>query len=103
MCGWVGVGVSRSSTTTPTVRSVAVGIDIHDDQRVSIIIYTFRFTHPHTPPQKNNNTGQTARQAFLFLESALRHKSEVVIYEAARAMCCALPGLEARDLGGCIN
>lgn len=24
---------------------------------------------------------------------------QVVIYEAARAMCCALPGLEARDLG----
>ena len=51
-------------------------------------------THHPTPP------GPTARAGHAFLEASLRHKSEAVIYEAARAMCCALPGLEARDLGG---
>ena len=38
-----------------------------------------------------------ARAAFSFLESSLRHKSEMVVYEAARAIC-NLPSVESQDL-----
>uniref|UniRef100_A0A6U1MSQ3 Coatomer subunit gamma n=1 Tax=Fibrocapsa japonica TaxID=94617 RepID=A0A6U1MSQ3_9STRA len=38
-----------------------------------------------------------ARQAYQFLENCLRHKHEMVIFEAARAIC-QLPGVEASDL-----
>lgn len=43
-----------------------------------------------------------ARAAYAFLESSLRHKSDMVIYEAARAIC-NLPGVEARDLSPAIT
>jgi coatomer protein complex subunit gamma len=36
-----------------------------------------------------------ARAAYEFLEACMRHKSEMVIYEAARAVC-ALPGVVAK-------
>jgi coatomer protein complex subunit gamma len=38
------------------------------------------------------------RAAYQFLELSLRHRSEAVIYEAAKALC-SLPGTEERDLG----
>lgn len=38
------------------------------------------------------------RAAYQFLELSLRHRSEAVIYEAAKALC-SLPGVEERDLG----
>jgi len=38
-----------------------------------------------------------ARSAYQFLENCLRHKNEMVIYEAAKAIC-NLPGVEASDL-----
>ncbi|KDO33518.1 hypothetical protein SPRG_01590 [Saprolegnia parasitica CBS 223.65] len=41
-------------------------------------------------------TGPNARPLYQFLEKMLRHKSEMVLYEAARAIC-VLP-LDARDL-----
>jgi hypothetical protein len=44
----------------------------------------------------------TARAAYHFLESSLRHKSEVVVYEAARAIC-HLPGVEMNDLSPAIT
>ena len=37
-----------------------------------------------------------------FLESSLRHRSEMVMYEAARAIC-NLPGVEMNDLSPAIN
>ena len=40
----------------------------------------------------------TGRAAYQFLELSLRHRSEAVIYEAAKALC-NLPGIEERDLG----
>jgi len=43
-----------------------------------------------------------ARTAYQFLEGSLRHKSEMVIYEAAKAIC-NLPGVEARDLNPAIT
>ena len=41
----------------------------------------------------------TGRAAYQFLELSLRHRSEAVIYEAAKAIV-SLPGVEERDLGG---
>ncbi len=42
-------------------------------------------------------TTSNARAAYQFLERSLRHKSEMVMYEAARAIC-NLPCIEAGDL-----
>jgi coatomer protein complex subunit gamma len=47
------------------------------------------------------NTSE-ARTAYNFLESSLRHKNEMVIYEAARAIC-ALPNVEANHLSPAIT
>lgn len=47
-------------------------------------------------------SGANARAAYQFLESSLRHKNEMVIYEAAKAIC-NLPGVEARDLNPAIT
>jgi len=43
-------------------------------------------------------TSATGRSAYQFLELSLRHRSEAVIYEAAKALC-SIPGAEERDLG----
>lgn len=40
---------------------------------------------------------QTTKQGYAFLEASLRHKSELVVYEAARAIC-SLPNAEPQDL-----
>eukprot|EP00614_Pseudopedinella_elastica_P025042 CAMPEP_0172623630 /NCGR_PEP_ID=MMETSP1068-20121228/130491_1 /TAXON_ID=35684 /ORGANISM="Pseudopedinella elastica, Strain CCMP716" /LENGTH=948 /DNA_ID=CAMNT_0013432273 /DNA_START=44 /DNA_END=2890 /DNA_ORIENTATION=- len=42
------------------------------------------------------------RAVLQFLESSLRHRSEMVIYEAAKALC-TLPFVEERDLGPAIT
>ena len=42
-----------------------------------------------------------AKSSHEFLQSCLRHKNEMVIYEAARAIC-ALPGINPRDLAPAI-
>jgi len=44
----------------------------------------------------------TCRAGYEFLESSLRHKSEIVVYEAARAIC-ELPQAEAQDLTPAIS
>jgi coatomer protein complex subunit gamma len=41
------------------------------------------------------------KAAYTFLEASLRHKAEMVIYEAAKALC-TLPNAETRDLGAAI-
>jgi len=43
-----------------------------------------------------------AKASYQFLESCLRHKSEMVVYEAAKAMC-NLPGVESADLNPAIT
>jgi coatomer protein complex subunit gamma len=43
-----------------------------------------------------------AKQGYQFLEASLRHKSELVVYEAARAIC-NLDGLEPQDLSPAIS
>jgi coatomer protein complex subunit gamma len=45
---------------------------------------------------------ESARAAYQFLERCLRHKSEMVVYEAARAIC-NLPEVEVNDLSPAIT
>eukprot|EP00537_Pseudo-nitzschia_pungens_P002638 CAMPEP_0172358800 /NCGR_PEP_ID=MMETSP1060-20121228/3068_1 /TAXON_ID=37318 /ORGANISM="Pseudo-nitzschia pungens, Strain cf. cingulata" /LENGTH=945 /DNA_ID=CAMNT_0013080151 /DNA_START=148 /DNA_END=2985 /DNA_ORIENTATION=+ len=42
------------------------------------------------------------QQGYQFLEASLRHKSEMVVYEAARAIC-TLPGIEPQDLSPAVS
>lgn len=46
---------------------------------------------------REDTTSTNARASYQFLENCLRHKSEMVIFEAAKAIC-RLPGVEATDL-----
>mmetsp|Transcript_17788 Transcript_17788/g.38425 ORF Transcript_17788/g.38425 Transcript_17788/m.38425 type:complete len:960 (+) Transcript_17788:125-3004(+) len=48
------------------------------------------------------NGSTFARSGYAFLEASLRHKSEMVVYEAAKAMC-ALPNIEPQELSPAIN
>ncbi|KAL7551693.1 hypothetical protein ACHAWF_015374 [Thalassiosira exigua] len=43
-----------------------------------------------------------ARSGYAFLEASLRHKSEMVVYEAAKAIC-ALPNVEPQELSPAVN
>jgi hypothetical protein len=43
-----------------------------------------------------------AKTAYQFLESSLRHKSEIVVYEAAMAIC-KLPGVEMNDISPAVT
>lgn len=45
---------------------------------------------------------EVSKQGYQFLEASLRHKSELVVYEAARAIC-TLEGLEPQDLSPAIS
>lgn len=45
---------------------------------------------------------EVAKQGYRFLEASLRHKSELVVYEAARAVC-NLTGLEPQNLSPAIS
>jgi len=48
------------------------------------------------------NGSNFARSGYAFLEASLRHKSEMVVYEAAKAIC-ALPNIEPQELSPAIN
>lgn len=49
-----------------------------------------------------SDSSGVAKQGYQFLEASLRHKSELVVYEAARAIC-NLEGLEPQDLSPAIS
>jgi len=49
-----------------------------------------------------SDSSGVAKQGFQFLEASLRHQSELVVYEAARAIC-NLEGLEPQDLSPAIS
>ena len=74
---------------------------------VLLVRYTAKLLHDeHTD---GRNTGRSiaegspvTRAGYSFLESSLRHKSELVVYEAARAIC-NLPSTEAQDLSPAIS
>mmetsp|Transcript_16869 Transcript_16869/g.25392 ORF Transcript_16869/g.25392 Transcript_16869/m.25392 type:complete len:953 (+) Transcript_16869:1-2859(+) len=51
---------------------------------------------------REDMSSTNARSSYQFLENCLRHKSDMVIYEAAKAIC-NLPGVEASDLNPAIT
>lgn len=51
---------------------------------------------------RDDMTSTNAKASYQFLESCLRHKNEMVIYEAAKAMC-NLPGADRNDLNPAIT
>mmetsp|Transcript_33255 Transcript_33255/g.80443 ORF Transcript_33255/g.80443 Transcript_33255/m.80443 type:complete len:961 (+) Transcript_33255:117-2999(+) len=48
------------------------------------------------------NGSSFARSGYAFLEASLRHKTEMVVYEAAKSIC-ALPNIEPQELSPAIN
>ena len=48
------------------------------------------------------NGSTFARSGYAFLEASLRHKNEMVVYEAAKAIC-ALPNIEPQELSPAVN
>lgn len=51
---------------------------------------------------RDDMNSTTAKASYQFLESCLRHRNEMVIYEAAKAMC-NLPGADRNDLNPAIT
>jgi len=73
---------------------------------VMLIRYTSKLLHDEVAEGRSGGSAQqgsaVSRAGYQFLESSLRHKSELVVYEAARAIC-ALPEVEPQDLGPAIS
>ncbi|GMH77562.1 hypothetical protein TrST_g5707 [Triparma strigata] len=66
---------------------------------ISLIRYTSKLMHDEARENSGVSDGSSelARAGYSFLEGSLRHRNEMVIYEAARAIC-NLPGVEPQDL-----
>jgi coatomer subunit gamma len=60
-----------------------------------LIRYTSNLLH-------EDMSSTNAKASYQFLESCLRHKNEMVIYEAAKAMC-NLPGVERSDINPAVT
>ena len=60
-----------------------------------LIRYTSNLLHEDT-------TSTNARSAYQFLESCLRHKNEMVIFEAAKTICC-LPGATGSEMNPAVT
>jgi len=81
---------------------------------VCLIRYTCKLLHDEVKEGKlgggyqsgggggNANASSICAIGYRFLESSLKHKSEMVIYEAARAIC-SLPQTEAQDINPAIT
>ncbi len=67
---------------------------------VSLIRYTSKLMHDEAKEGSSNS--ELTRAGYSFLEGSLRHKSEMVTFEAARAIC-GLPGVELQDLAPAIQ
>lgn len=74
---------------------------------VLLVRYTSKLLHDEE--SDGRNTGRSIQEGspvtkagYHFLESSLRHKSELVVYEAARAIC-NLPSTEPQDLSPAIS
>jgi coatomer protein complex subunit gamma len=74
---------------------------------VLLVRYTSKLLHDENA--EGRNTGRSIQEGspvtkagYHFLESSLRHKSELVVYEAARAIC-NLPTIEPQDLSPAIS
>jgi len=74
---------------------------------VLLVRYTAKLIHDEVADGKHAGSYQQAthtpvKAGYTFLEASLRHKSELVVYEAARALC-QLPHAEAQDLNPAIS
>lgn len=74
---------------------------------VLLVRYTAKLLHDEfaegrTTGSYQESTSTVTKTGYQFLESSLRHKSELVVYEAARAMC-NLPQAEPQDLNPAIS
>jgi coatomer protein complex subunit gamma len=74
---------------------------------VLLVRYTSKLLHDESMEGRNNGSSiqdgsPVTKAGYQFLESSLRHKSEIVVYEAARAIC-NLPSIEPQDLSPAIS
>lgn len=70
---------------------------------VLLIRYASKLLHDEAAEGRSVQDGSPmARAGYQFLENSLRHKSEMVVYEAARAMC-NLTQLEPQDLSPAVS
>lgn len=74
---------------------------------VLLVRYTSKLLHDESMEGRNNGSSiqdgsAVTKAGYQFLESSLRHKSEIVVYEAARAIC-NLPSIEPQDLSPAIS
>jgi coatomer protein complex subunit gamma len=72
---------------------------------VLLIRYTSKLLHDEADEGRSTSIADgspVTKAGYQFLEASLRHKSEIVVYEAARAIC-NLPGLEPQDLSSAIS
>jgi coatomer protein complex subunit gamma len=74
---------------------------------VLLVRYTAKLLHDEFSEGRisgsyQESTSQVTKAGYHFLESSLRHKSELVVYEAARALC-NLPQAEPQDLNPAIS
>jgi len=70
---------------------------------VLLVRYTAKLLEDEARDGRSKRDGSpAAQQGYQFLEASLRHKSEMVVYEAARAIC-SLPGVEPQDLSPAIS
>jgi coatomer protein complex subunit gamma len=74
---------------------------------VLLVRYTTKLLHDEVADGRHSGSYQEAtspviKSGYAFLEASLRHKSELVVYEAARALC-NLPAAEPQDLNPAIS
>ena len=72
---------------------------------VLLIRYTSKLLHDEADEGRSTSIqdgSAVTKAGYQFLEASLRHKSEIVVYEAARAIC-NLPILEPQDLSAAIS
>eukprot|EP00977_Amphora_coffeiformis_P029594 scaffold41745_cov176-Amphora_coffeaeformis.AAC.8 len=74
---------------------------------VLLVRYTAKLLHDEhadgkVGPSYQESTSSAVKAGYSFLEASLRHKSELVVYEAARALC-HLPGAEPQDMNPAIS
>jgi coatomer subunit gamma len=74
---------------------------------VLLVRYTAKLLHDEAAEGRNTGVSMAdgspvTKQGYQFLEASLRHKSELVVYEAARAIC-NLPSIEPQDLSPAVS
>jgi coatomer protein complex subunit gamma len=70
---------------------------------VLLVRYTVKLLNDEALDGRGKRDGSpAAQQGYQFLEASLRHKSEMVVYEAARAIC-SMQGLEPQDLSSAVS